>query len=845
MGKLSFLLRTAYRDSRKQRGKLFMFMSSIILGIMALVAINSFNHNLVRDIDDQTKSILGADIQVEGRAPLSAELAAVLDSVPAERASELDFFSMAYMPGKDETQFVRVKAIEGDFPFYGKLITKPEEASNNYQTEGTLLADETLMLEYDLEVGDSIKLGKEFFTISGRLQNAFGSISMGTSFAPTVYMDQSRLEATDLLRAGSIVEHRYYLKTPPEFDDENWDNNRDRMKPFHDADFNVTTIVDQKRRMNRAFDFLNTFLNLVALVALLLGCIGVASSVFIYVKSKIPSIAVLRCIGMRSEQSFLIYFFQILSLGFIGVVIGCILGSLIQIVLPLLLKDVLPYQVELQISWPAIFQGLIVGTLITMLFALIPLLSVRRISPLRVLRVGYEDDVSQKDHLKSLVYLMIVLALVLFLFTLTGSWRTALLFSIGLLISFLVLYGLAYVLVKTVKRFFPRKASFVLRQGVSNLYRPNNQTTTLVVSIGLGTMILTLLFVIQGLILSNVNSMDAGNQPNMILYGIETAQKDSLATITETMEMPVVQQVPIVTMKLAGWQGKTKAEWMKDTTRTAQRWVMHREARVTYRDTLEFDEELVRGEYTGRVEPGDSIMVSLDAGWAESLDVDIGDEVVWNVQGAMIKTYVGSIRNIEFRSMRTRFFILFPLGVLEEAPQFHVLVTKSPDNNTMAEYRRRVVKTFPNVSVVDLGSILTTLNDILSKISYVIKFMAAFSILTGLIVLISSLLLSKFQRVRESVLLRTIGARSAQILKINAAEYAILGTISALMGIALALIGSYLIATSEMDLDFNISWWPIVFVFLTIVGLTVGIGLFNTRDILRRSPLEVLRKEVG
>jgi len=280
-------------------------------------------------------------------------------------------------------------------------------------------------------------------------------------------------------------------------------------------------------------------------------------------------------------------------------------------------------------------------------------------------------------------------------------------------------------------------------------------------------------------------------------------------------------------MKLAGWKGQTKEAWMRDTTRPAERWVIHREARVTYRDSLESDETLIAGTYTGRVEQGDSIFISLDKGWAESLDVWLGDELVWNVQGALITTYVSSIREIEFRSMRTRFFVLFPLGVLEDAPQFHVLVTKTPNAKGMGEYRREVVKAF------------------LSKISYVIKFMAGFSILTGLIVLISSLLLSKFQRIRESVLLRTIGAKGAQILKINATEYAILGSLSALTGIIIALIGSYFIATSELDLEFNISWLPIVAIFIFIVSLTVLIGLYNTKEVLQRSPLEVLRREVG
>lgn len=845
MSKLKFLAQTALRDSRKNRGRLFMFMSSIVLGITALVAINSFNYNLVHDIGNQSKSLLGADLKISGNKSLNEELLNIVDSLPAESAMEIEMFSMAYIPSSGETQFVRIKAIQGRFPFYGQLNSEPQSAVANYQSLGEALVDEGLMLEQNLSIGDSIKLGEESFKIGGKISGAFGSISLGSGFAPVVYIPNSKLADTKLVKAGSMVEYAYFYKLPPSFDTEEWENDEVRRKRFRNESFRITTIEDQTRRLDRAFSSLNNFLNLIALVSLILGCIGVASSVLIYIKSKIPSIAVFRCIGMKSNESFWIYFLQISVLGFISVLIGAFLGSMIQVLLPIILKDVLPYEVDLAVSPRAIIEGIVIGSVITSLFSLVPLLAVRKISPLRTLRASFDEDVKPKDPLKYLVYVGIFISMILFLKLLTGSFLSAFIFTLGLIVSFLFLYGIATFIMWAIKRVFPRSWSFVFRQGLSNLYRPNNQTKTLIVSIGLGTSILTILFIIQGLLLNNVASMDAGSQPNMILYGIESNQTEQLAEITESYDMPVSQQVPIVTMRLAGWKGKTKTEWMADTTRTARRWAINREARVTYRDTLESDEKLLEGKLIPYTPDSDSIFVSLDQGFAENLDVEIGDELVWNVQGALITTYIGSLREIEFKSMRTRFFILFPTGVLENAPQFHVLVTKTPNNTVMAKYRREVVKTFPNVTAVDLGSILNTLNDILSKISYIIKFMAGFSILTGLIVLISSLLLSKFQRIKESVLLRTIGANRKQILKISATEYFILGIISASTGIIIAVIGSYLIATYQLDLIFDIQWLPIFFILIFITGLTVTIGLFNTRDVINKSPLEVLRKEVS
>ncbi len=839
MSQLSFLVRTAFRDSRKNIRKLVMFMSSIILGIAALVAINSFNNNLVSDIDDQAAGLLGADLAITGNRPLTKDLQLATDSLNSKRAEEMEMFSMSYISKTDASQFVMVKAIEGDFPFYGKILTEPEDAYLNYQEKDHALVDHGLMLEHKLEVGDSIKLGTKHFYISGRLKSAFGSIAATSSFAPAVYIGKQYLAETNLIQPGSMINYAYYFKLDDPSIADTWEE--DNNDKFRNESLRIETIEERKENLDEAFSSLNNFLNLIALVSLLLGCIGVASSILIYVKQKVPSIAVFRCLGMTSKQAMAVYIIQIFGLGLLSVIIGAALGSIIQVYLPVIFKDFLPYEVVMSVSWKAIIEGIVAGLAMAMLFALAPLLGIRKISPLRTLRTDMADKGS--DPLKILVYILIVLGVFLFLYQLTNEVSSAAVMSIGLLVSFLLLYGFSILMMWAIKKFFPRGWNFVFRQGLSNLYRPDNQTKTLLVSMGLGTAVLTTLFIIQGLILKNVDSMDAGNQPNMVLYGIEKKQENELKKITEEFDLPVIQQAPIVTMRVAGWKGKSKEEWLADTTRTARRWAINREARVSYRDYLEDDEELLRGNFTGEVVPGDSILISLDEGYAESLDVDLGDEITWNVQGTMMTTYVGSIRDIEFRSMRTRFFILFPNGVLEKAPQFLVFVTKSPNTETTAAYRSKVVKTFPNISVVDLGMILSTLNGILSKVSYIVKFMAGFSILTGLIVLISSLLLSKFQRVKESVLLRTIGASKNQILKINATEYGLLGSLAALTGISISLVASYFLATRQFELDFSIEWWPLIAVFLFITGMTIFIGLLNSRDVVNKSPLEVLRRE--
>ncbi|NND34435.1 MAG: FtsX-like permease family protein, partial [Saprospiraceae bacterium] len=308
----------------------------------------------------------------------------------------------------------------------------------------------------------------------------------------------------------------------------------------------------------------------------------------------------------------------------------------------------------------------------------------------------------------------------------------------------------------------------------------------------------------------------------------------------------LIQQLPIVTMRLEGWQGKSKTEWLDDSTREARGWAIHRETRVTYRDYLDSNEKLLSGEFNRQSAlPGDSIYISLGEDYAEAMNLELGDELIFNVQGALIKTYVGSTRKIDYANMRARFLVIFPPGVLEEAPQFNVLVTKSPSAQVTADFRNQVVRSFPNVSVVDLGLVLQTISEVLSKVSYIVRFMAVFCILTGLIVLLSSLRLSKYRRIKESVLLRTLGASKKQIRQINFTEYFLLGSLSAFTGIIIAIIASYIIATFQMELDYSLNWTPVLILALAVVGFTIFIGITNSREIVNKPPLEVLRKEVG
>ncbi|MDP3469583.1 MAG: ABC transporter permease [Daejeonella sp.] len=843
-GSLNFrwLLLMAWRDSRRNRSRLFLFISSIILGIAALVAIYSFEYNLRNDIDSQAKSLLGADLIIETNKTVKEESLPMLKSLGTERSEERTFASMIYFQKNGGTRLVNVRALSGDFPYYGDIETTPKTASRSFRLGKQALVDKTLMLQYDAKAGDSIKVGEVVFEIAGVLNKAPGQTGFNAAVAPIVYIPLSYLEETGLSQKGSRITYNFYYKFPPET---NVNKLAKRLEPqLEKAELDYETIESRKENTGRSFGDLTEFLALVGFIALLLGCIGVASAIHIYIREKINTIAVLRCLGASSRQAFLIYLIQIAGIGLIGSLIGAILGTLIQQFLPIVLKDFLPVEITVAISWMAVGQGLLLGLIISVLFALLPLVSVRNISPLNTLRLSLEETSLFKDPIKWLVYFIIVLFIFGFTYLQMSSLKKTVFFTAGVLAGFIALAALAYAMMWLARRYFPSSWSYLWRQGFANLFRPNNQTLILVVSIGLGTAFICTLFFVQDILINRVTRSSSKNQPNMVLFDIQSNQKKAVNDLTKSMNLPVLQEVPIVNMRMTEIKGRNAASYKKDSVAWGAMRGLEREYRVTYRDSLSDSEELIDGKWIGRAEPGKPVYVSLEEGYAKRIGVKIGDELTFNVQGAPLKALVGSTRKVDWNRIQTNFILIFPTGVLEDAPQFHVLLTQVPSNELSAKYQQAVVKTFPNISMIDLGLVLSVLDEILDKMGFVIRFMAAFSIITGLIVLIASVLISKYQRIRESVLLRTMGASRKQILVITALEYIFLGALAAAAGIVLALLASWGLARFVFETTFSPELLPVLILFLLITSLTVLIGLFNSRGVLNRPPLEVLRSEV-
>jgi putative ABC transport system permease protein len=813
----------AWRDSRRNRGRLFLFISSVVLGIAALVATLSFGYNLREDIDDQAKELVGADLVLRGRHGIRDSVQAMKVFAGARHSEAKSMASMVFFPRSQSSRLVQLIGLSGDYPYYGRIETKPASAAMEFRRKPEALVDQTLMLEFGARVGDSIRVGTIDLLIAGALIKMPGRNQVSLTVSAPVYIPLRYIDSAGLERKGSQIESEVYYRFKPGTD---MSKLMDTLGPDLDSQHvRYETVEIRKERMTRAFKDVSQFLTLISFIALLLGCIGVASSVNVYIREKIAGVAVLRCLGLKARAAFLIYLIQVLAIGLVGSLLGAGLGVAVQQVLPMLFKDILPVEAHFRLSWPAIGEGVGIGITIALLFALLPLLSVRKISPLNTLRLSVEPVASGWDGWKAAVYTAVFVFITWFSYVRMEKFGKALIFTLSILGAFLLLAGAAKLLMAAVRRFFPERWNYKWRQGFANLYRPNNQTLILVVTIGLGTTFIGTLFFIQELLLDRVNIL-ASTDGNMVLYDVQPTQITGVRRLASEMKVQLVDDVPVVALKV---------------TSAAERRIDY-ETHVTYRDSLLRTEKLVAGKLGPPVRsPGEVVFVSFDEDFARWTDVKVGDKVMIDVQGVSMATVVGSIRHLDPGPLRAQ--IVFPTGVLEEAPQFHIVTAMLTSPAASARFQRAVVQQFPGILVVDLALVLNVLQDILGKIGSVIRFMAGFSMLTGLIVLIASVLISKFQRIQESVLLRTLGASRRQVLVITMLEYFFIGALASVVGIGLSMGFSLALAKLIFEAVFVPNWWVVAGLFVGISSLTVLIGLYNVRGVLNRPPLEVLRRE--
>ncbi|HEY1847585.1 MAG TPA: FtsX-like permease family protein [Opitutaceae bacterium] len=839
---MGFILKMAWRDSRASRRRLLLYSVSVVLGIAALVSIGSFSANIRHAIDLEAKALLGADLFVTSPSPLPGALVARLRS-QGEMASEQTFSSMMGFPASGHLRLVQVHAVSGGFPFYGDFQTDPAGAGASLAAGGdVVLLEPTLLAQFRLKPGDPVRLGTKSFRVLAALGKVPGESPGVAMLAPRAYIPQASLQGTGLSGHEALERYRAMVKLAPAADADAVV--RDLKARFPELRLSFETVAERKRGLGRSLTNLDAFLGLVGFVALILGGIGVASALQAHVRAKVPTVAILRCLGAGAGQAFGIYLVQGLALGIAGAVLGGALGVGVQRALPALFGGMLPVRVDFFVSWPDLLRGTGAGVVICLLFSVLPLLPIRRVPPLAALRSSAAEGAGGPDPLRLVVGAGAAAAIAGFAIWQTGAVAVGLGFASALGLGFLALAGLGVAAAWAARRLVPAGLPYVVRQGVANLHRPNNRTVLLLVSLGLATFLVLTLFLVRTTLLREIEGVDAKGRPNLIFFDIQDDQIGPLQEMAAAEGAPVEASAPIVTMRIASIRGQAAEKLLHAPGARTAGWALRREYRSTYRGTLADTEKLSAGAFTGTADPSKGpVPVSFEKGLAEELGLSIGDEVDWDVQGLPVRSVVGSLRTVEWRRLEPNFFVVFPLGVLERAPKTFLAAIHVSGPEQSAQLQRAAVDLFPNVTAIDLQLVAETLDAIFSKVAFAVQFMALFTVATALVVLAGAVLTGRHQRLREAVLLRTLGATRRQLALIQATEYAAVGILAALVGSVLAVGGNELLARFVFHVKSFAPFSQVAVAAAVSAALAVATGMLAGRGFADHPPLEVLRQE--
>jgi len=856
--RLTQLLSLAWRESRFARKQLFLFLSAISLGVAALVAVQGFAANMQVEVRNQARAMLGADVSLSSRQPFGERTEAILDSVQAVGvpvARVTSFASMALHPPTGSSRLVQVRAPEPGFPFYGTIETLPAGQWQSLGEGRNAVVDPALLIALDAEVGDSIAIGATRFRITGALERLPGDIEVASAFAPRVFLPSAHLGETELLGFGARVEYEAFLRIPdPRVADSFVQSNREGV--WLPERIRARTLEDQQERMEEALGRLSDFLGLIGVFALLLGGIGVASAMGAYMARKADAIAVLRCLGATARQVFGIYLIQAAVMGLAGAVLGVFLGSAVQWTLPRMLVGLLPVEVEIRLDRVAILTGLIVGVWTAVAFALLPLLQVRLVAPLSALRRRVEPFRRVgHDPVRWAAWSILGLSVLMLVMYQAGEPRVGLSVAAGVAGTLLALWISALGLATALRRVPKNGLCYTLRQGLANLYRPGNQTATVVLALGFGVFLIATLILTQTNILRPL-TVDSQSRGNLLLFDVQDDQRGGVEEILAGRNLPIITRASITSMRVAAINGtpvlslyaaaagEVEAEGEGEQNRPSG-WAIRREYRSTARDSLTSGERLVEGRFweRGGSAGREVYEVSLERDVATDLGVGVGDRIDWDVQGVIVPTVVTSLRSVDWARLEPNFFAVFEPAALAGAPQSWVLLARAEEAADRSTVQRDIVVRYPNVSAIDLTLVQRALDEVIGRVSVVIRFLAGFSVATGFIVLLGAVATGRLQRIRESVLLKTLGATRRQIGTILFTEYALLGVLAAVVGAGLALAAGWGLARFLFNVPFGVDPMPLLALGAAISLLSVGLGLSASREVFRSTPMEAIREE--
>ena len=918
--------RIASRELRAARGKFLFVLLSVAIGVAALTGVRGFSSSFRATLLNRARSIMAADLSARMFQQPTPEQQKALDAI--ERRGVLatpvtELLSMASSARTMDPLLVSLKAVDpARYPFYGTVdlqatATDPHPTLVSELKSDTVIVADDLLIRLHLRVGDQIKLGNRAFTIAGVVTNEPDRLSGSFAAGPRVLISRAGLESSGLLAPGSHAGQRFLFKVPaPANGAAISDRSVADLKAELERVLPESQVIDYRETnpaLTQGLDRATALLSLMSLVALVLGAVGVAMAMRAHLQQRLDTIAIMKSLGATSGQILRIYLLQTLLLGLAGGLLGVVLGVGVQVAFPYLLSHLINVETSLHVQLRTVLTGLGAGLLMTLLFTLPPLLDIRKIRPILILRRAMDEEDQQLssvvlqnlvralvtavllpavlfagavlrfhdarvalEHVRFFLLalavagfagglltsgkvrsrlwrnpaqiaaaVLILLGLTLLAATLSDSASVGRYFSLGLisvlgvllLASALVLRGLRWLLARTRLRL-----PSALRHGLANLYRPGNPSAALLAALGLGVMQIMTVYLVQRGVVRELHTTSAPDLPNVFLVDITNDEIGGVRallgrqrSVSATPEfLPVVASrilsvdgVPAAQLKLKNFPRRMlqsiSLAWFDGpppgTTTTAGRWWNAAEAKDAAKQPV----------------------VVVNAHTADRLGVHVGSHITFSAQDTQFTAVVSALTKTDGQHAFSRAEFILPQASLQWLPTVWYGGVHA-DPQRVGELQRALYAAYPTVTVINVAAALETIRQVVVQITYVVQFLAAFSIFAGAVILASSIAGTRYRRMREIVVLKTLGATRARIATIFSIEFAVLGLVAGLVGVLFAnLVARALL--HGLEVGWSTPWlWNLTALLLTAL-LTVVTGWLASHRLLGQKPLEVLREE--
>jgi putative ABC transport system permease protein len=848
----------AAREMHSSRGKFFFVILSVAIGVAALTGVRGFSASSRSTLLDRARSIMAADLSARMFQQPTPEQQKGLDEIAAsgvEITPVTELLSMASSAKTLDPLLVSLKAVDpAKYPFYGEVELSPAVPLKATLTADSVAVADDLLVRLNLKVGDQLKIGTQLFRIASVVVNEPDRLSGSFAAGPRVMISREGLEASGLLAPGSRAGQRYLFKVP---------------RPRSGAPISDKAVADLKTRLEKllpeaqivdyretnpaltqGLDRATSLLSLMSLVALVLGAIGVAMAMRAHLQQRLDTIAIMKSLGARSGQVIKIYLLQTLLLGAAGGVLGVALGIGVQRSFPFLLAKLIHVDTELHVQLSTVLTGLAVGILTTLLFTLPPLLDIRGVRPILILRRAVEDNDDPfvagirrkitKNVAQIGAALLILAGLAAIATTLSDSVVVGQVFSLGLVgvlgvllaASAAVLAGLRFFLSKT-RLHLPSS----VRHGLANLYRPGNPSAALLAALGMGVMQIMTVYLVQKAVVSELHVSAAPNLPNVFLIDITNDEIGGIRALLKAQHSVTAEPelLPVVSSRVVEIDGveADKAK-LKNFPRR-----MLRTISLSWSAGAPAGTNVVAGKWWTAGEKG--AVVAVEQRQAQRLGVHVGSHITFAAQDKQIVATVVALMKPDGQHAYSRAEFVLPQAALAGLPVvWYGGVHVDPDH--VGELQRALYAAFPTVTVINVAQALETVRAVVIQITYVIQFLAAFSIFAGVIILASSIAGTRYRRIREVVVLKTLGATRRRIAMVFSIEFAVLGLVAGLVGVLFANLIARMLLT-RMTVAYHFEWGWTLGGLLGTAALTVATGWMASHRILGRKPLEVLREE--